>query len=432
VLAALLVLLCVSVAWAEATPPCSEPGSGWCMARRVSGDVPRGELGFRFGEPLDVDGDGSADVGAGARFALDGTSQIGSAAVWSGADGAVLRRWRGELPDGLFGHWVMPIPDLGGDGLADVVIAAPNARTEDVVHGVLVARSPKEGRELWKRFGDRNENLGWDLALAGDRNGDGATDLFAGAPSGDGGRVYLLSGKDGATLRTYAPAKDEPSFGWFVARTDDLDDDGAPDVAIGAHLEKGSGGENAGAAYVFSSRTGAELRHWKGEGHLTGFGEVVAALGDLDGDGKGEIAVASPGTNDPKRSRPGEVRVYSGATGERLQLWEGRQPGEIFGRMVYATGDLDGDGIEDVAIGAPWHRTDAGDRAGRVELRSGRSGAVLGELTGAGADDWFGWHIRRAPDPEGQGRPALWISSLRHPVGGEAAVGILDLFVLRP
>ena len=53
-----------------ATPSCSAPGTGWCVARRFAGDVPSGELGFRFGEPLDVDGDGHADVAAGARFKL--------------------------------------------------------------------------------------------------------------------------------------------------------------------------------------------------------------------------------------------------------------------------------------------------------------------------------------------------------------------------
>jgi len=99
--------------------------------------------------------------------------------------------------------------------------------------------------------------------------------------------------------------------------------------------------------------------------------------------------------------------------------------------MVVAAGDLDGDGVEDLAIGAPWHRRRSADRVGRVELRSGSSGKVLGELWGDEADCWFGWHIRRAPDPDGRGRPALLISSLRHPVDGQVGVGVLDLYVLR-
>src|SRR5207253_6645210 len=203
---------------ATAVPPCSTPGTGWCVARRIAGTVPKGELGFRFGEPLDVDGDGHADISAGARFKLQGTFQSGSAAVWSGASGALIRAWDGEASDGLFGHWVMPVPDISGDGLADLVIAAPHALVDGRMRGVLVARSPKTGAELWKRAETESGNLGWDLTLAGDQDGDGHTDLFVGAPSGDNGRVYLLSGKDGSVLQTYLPREAAGDFGWYVAR----------------------------------------------------------------------------------------------------------------------------------------------------------------------------------------------------------------------
>lgn len=411
---------------------CSARGAGWCITRRIAGNVPNGELGFRFGEPLDVDGDGHADIAAGARFKLQQkTLQNGSAMVWSGATGAQIRAWDGEWPDGLFGHWVMPVPDLSGDGLADVIIAAPHAPVDGRMRGVLVARSPKTGKELWKRGETESENLGWDLTLAGDHDRDGHTDLFVGAPAQDSGRVYLLSGKDGTVLRTYAAGEEAGSFGWYVARLDDLDGDGRPDLAVGAPSARDADGVMVGGAWVLSSANGRELYHWKGTDRRGGFGGVVAAVADLDGDGKGEIAVAAPGTEDQTRTLPGELRIYSSATGKELRYWSGSQPGELYGRMVVAAGDLDGDGVEDVAIGAPWHRREAANRVGRVELRSGRSGAILSELFGDEADCWFGWHIRRAPDPSGRGRPALLIGSLRHPVDGKVGVGVLDLYVLR-
>lgn len=426
-----LVASCIATARA-AVEPCTTPGSGWCLARRFPGTVAGGELGFRFGEPLDADGDGHADVAAGARFELQqGTLQNGNAVVWSGATGAALRLWRGTWPDGLFGHWVLPMPDLGRDGLADVVISAPTARVDGNVRGIVVARSPATGDQLWMRHGPIDGNFGWDLSPAGDHDDDGHGDLFVGAPSIDAGLVYLVSGDDGRILRRYAPPSDVRSFGWYVARLPDLDGDRRDDLVVGAPLAANADGVRTGGAWVMSSATGATLRRWSGDGLLSGFGEVVAAAGDVDRDGKGDVAVASPRTNDHARTLPGEVRVFSGADGRELRKWTGTQAGELFGRMTVAAGDVDGDGVGDLAIGAPWHRRGDAARTGRVEIRSGRTGDVLSALDGDGADSWFGWHMRRAPDPDGTGRPALLIASLRQPVDGKPGVGAIDLYVWR-
>jgi len=416
---------------AAAVPPCSEPGSGWCLARRIEGDVPGGELGFRFGEPLDMDGDRVADIAAGARFKLQGPNdQNGVATVWSGATGEKLREWKGVLADSLFGHAVLPLSDLDGDKLADVVIAAPLAKLEGVVHGVLSARSPKTGELIWRTIARRPESLGWHLAPAGDQNGDGTIDLFAGAPASGGGRVYLLSGKDGQELRMYEPEAPRWSFGWMVAGTDDLDSDGHPDLAVGAFLGE-SDADFKGAVFLLSANTGTLLRRWDSVDPLSSFGEMLAGVGDLDGDGRGEIAISSAFSGDVARKRPGEVQIFSGVTGKVVRHWTGSQAGDYFGRMVTSAGDVDGDGTDDVAIGSPWFKVGDADKAGHAEVRSGKTGAVLGEWPGEVADGWFGWHIRRAPDPEGKGRPALLIGSLRHPVGGNAGVGVMDLYVMR-
>jgi hypothetical protein len=325
------------------------------------------------------------------------------------------------------------VPDISGDGLADAIVAAPLAPVGGRARGVVVALSPKTGAQLWKHEETAGEDLGWDLALAGDQDGDGRIDLFVGAPAQEEARVHLLSGRDGSVLRTYTPTEEGASFGWWVERVDDLDGDSRADLAVGAPTAANADGARVGAAWVLSSSSGKELRYWTGTDRRGGFGGVLAAVADLDGDAKRDLAVAAPVTEDlAARELPGEVRVYSTGTGKELRRWTGRQPGELFGRMIAATGDLDGDGVADVAIGAPWHRRGADDKIGRVELRSGRSGAVLAELVGDEADCWFGWHIRRAPDPDGRGRPALLIGSLRHPVDGNPGVGVIHLYVLRP
>ncbi len=432
-----LALIVLSLASASApafgAPSCTTPGSGWCVARRFLGRFPLGQLGFRFGEPLDVDGDGVADLAAGSRSAMAGVHEAGMAGVWSGATGRAIRTWEGPREeDGLFGHWVLAMPDLNGDGRVDVVIAAPNAPIAGVMHGVVTARSPATGDEIWRRAGRASSQFGWDLANAGDRNGDGCDDLFVGEPGESGGRAHLVSGKDGTLLRTYEPPVPTNSFGWYLARVDDLDGDAVPDLAVAAPPGYGADDPPNGAVHVFSTARGTLLRSLWGTQAGFGFGEQVAALDDLDGDGHGEIIVAVPaGSTDQARRLLGEAHVYSGATGKELHRWHGTEPGALYGRMVVAAGDVDGDGTEDVAIGAPWHRTDLGDRVGRVELRSGRTGAVLGEIVGDLGDAWFGWHVRRAPDPEGRGRPALLVGAHRRTVDGEWSVGAVDLLVLR-
>src|SRR5207249_988479 len=116
------------------------------------------------------------------------------------------------------------------------------------------------------------------------------------------GRVHLLSGKDGSVLRTYAPPEPAGSFGWSVARLGDLDGDGRPDLLAGAPFAKDGAGVKVGRVWALSAATDGALHDWRGTDRRGGFGEIVAAVGDLDADGTDEIAVAAPATEDPART----------------------------------------------------------------------------------------------------------------------------------
>lgn len=399
--------------------------------RRFTGEAPGGELGFRFGSPADMDGDGVADVAAGSRFMTrPGEHQIGQALVWSGASGALVRKWDGVLGAALFGHFVLPVPDLDGDGLADVVVAAPNAVIEDRMHGVISARSPKSGEVIWRMIAEREEILGWHMAPAGDQNADGTGDIFVGAPCKDGGRVHLVSGKDGSTLRSYAAPTNRVSFGWYLSDIDDVDGDAKRDLIVGNLQGPVSPGDPLSEVFLVSSASGAVLQRWKEEDTKRAFGEVVSYVGDLDGDGRPDVAIGSPRTSTERDELAGDVQVFSSSTGREIRRWSGKQGGERYGRMVTSAGDVNGDGVDDVAIGAPHFRDGDRDYVGRAEVRSGRDGAVLAEWVGEQAESWFGWHIRLAPSVDG--RPGLLVGALRQTVGGVVGTGVVDWVVLGP
>src|SRR6185436_14840709 len=99
-----------------------------------------------------------------------------------------------------------------------------------------------------------------------------------GAPGQETGHVDLVSGENGKVLRTFAPRNEGASFGWYVARLDDLDGDGHADLAVGAPFAATADGTVVGGAWVFSAATGRELHHWKGTDRRSAFGAIVAAV----------------------------------------------------------------------------------------------------------------------------------------------------------
>lgn len=369
-------------------PPCPGPTEGGlCRMVRVDGLDAHGELGFRFGEPLDLDGDGVEDLIGGARRA--GEPDTGEAAAWTRA-GVLLHRWPGVDVDGLFGHIALAVPDLDGDGAADVVISAPNAVVDGEVRGLIEAYA-LDGRRLWRALGRPYDGFGWHLARAGDRDGDGVEDLWAGAPSNPAAaHVYLVSGATGAVVRTITSPRADDQFGWYLTPVDDLDGDGVADLAIGAPTAA-IDGIRRGAVLLVSGATGAPLREIVGERAGAEHGIMVAAVDDLDGDGVGEVAIGAPADASAETPGHGEVVIASGATGAAIRRLGGGEAGELYGRMIARLDDLDGDGVRDLAIGAPWWH----DRDGRVEIRSARSFALLGELHGS-ESGWLGWHLTRA------------------------------------
>lgn len=371
-----------------------------CRALTLVGEHKQGELGFRFGPPRDVDGDGIADIAAGQRFTTIGDQEdIGYAGVWSGADGHKINSWIGPQRGSLFGGHVMLGHDMDGDGLSDVFIAAPGQEImqsgQSVRRGMISVRSPRSGKEITRFLGAAaGAAFAWHQSFIEDLNGDGVPEIIAGETGNY--PVRLLDGKSGALLQSYGDARPEGTFGWFVVPIADMDGDGKQDVLISAPswVAREKTYLQSGAVFLYGSLSGKRLHAYYGPSHFAMFGESIDALPDLDGDGKPELVVSI--SNDPEGK--GAAVVLSAVDGRQIHRFVGTEKGEMYGRMVANVGDIDGDGVADIAIGAPHATVDGKTLAGRFDLRSGKTGQILISTAGIEAHEMLGWHIQPARD----------------------------------
>ena len=194
--------------------------------------------------------------------------------------------------------------------------------------------------------------FGTTIAGVGDIDGDGHDDFVAGNKFGgvNGfGLVQLFSGADLTVLRTWDGDAAGDDFGWAVDSAGDIDGDGLDDVVVGAPLADVAG-YNSGVVRVYSCATGALLHELPGLDAGDRFGLVVAGLGDLDGDGRGDFAGATTHGGAPGVALLGYVRIVSGGDGHELVLIAGHLEGDQVGANVRPAGDFNADGTPDVAV----------------------------------------------------------------------------------
>lgn len=220
---------------------------------------------------------------------------------------------------------------------------------------------------LWQAGGERAwANFGFSVSGAGDVNGDGYDDVIAGAPhygngQTDEGAVYIYYGSSeglGSTPLIIESNTAGGLFGWSVASAGDINNDGFADLIVGA--TGCDTVERTGCAYVYLGGANglSTTPAWAAQGDQrhAGFGYVVGALGDINGDVRSEVFVGAP-SYDAGEVDEGKVFVYLSTPDGLSQSagWtaEGGQANAYFGMAVASAGDVSGDSRKDLLVGAP-------------------------------------------------------------------------------
>ena len=319
----------------------------------------------------DLNGDGKAEVAV-------GTSNGWPVHVYSGADGSILHTLTGGS---YFGASIASIGDVDGDAVPDFVVGAEGCYSASCQPGFVRAFSGASGGELFTANGSFAEFFGSRVSSLGDVSGDGIPDVLVGAPGVGGigmGRAALLSGANGAVIRSVTNLGAGDNCGRSVAGLGDVNGDGVPDYAVGANNDQtysGTGGP--GSVFVRSGVDDEILEGYWGSQPGNAFGWACANAGDLTGDGVAEVIVGAIGLG-----TGGTAKIFRASSSTPLRTLTGTIPGAHFGVEVAGLGDVNGDGFGDVAVASDL----VNGGGGQVKVFCGLSGATIFTVTGAPGD----------------------------------------------
>jgi hypothetical protein len=342
----------------------------------------------------DATGDGSDDLIVSSR--VDEAVYLhpyGGTGTIDATTGITLTGTEGNVDFGVLAR----VGDLNGDGFADLVVNAQKADSKTgatwVFHGPMTASGNDTDLGV-KLTGANLNDQAAGLAGVGDLDGDGLPDFAVGAPFADGsgtdsGAVYVIlnDGSGGGALVDNAEAilwgSDGDQAGWGIAGAGDHDGDGLDDLLVGVQRDDATtDNANEGAVYLVTD-VGS------GEGDLETLasvrmlGDAVddrisnSAGGDANGDGNPDVIIGTR-LNDEGGADAGSAYLFYGpmtagtvSVGNADVQVVGSNAGDGLGAPAGFAGDVDGDGTNDLILGARWN-DNGGEDAGRAYILLGQ------------------------------------------------------------
>jgi len=370
---------------------------------KLIGEEDEDRAGFSVSEAGDVNGDGLSDIIIGAIYHDSNEINAGAAYILFGEISGYIDlslanvKITGEKYESYIGGSISNARDTNNDGFDDVLLGA---RYEENYSGVsYLFLGPITG-ELETDIADsilygeaNGDYSGTYVSKSGDVNNDSFDDILIGAPGEDSrgnsvGATYLIFGPiSGEIDLSLADAKiigeNESDSAANPSFAGDINGDGLSDIIIGA-IGEDSGGTSAGAAYlIFGSVTG-ELDLSLADAKITGeadgdlAGNSVSNAKDMNGDGNDDILIGAY-KEDSGSNNAGATYVFFGPVTGTIDLSTayikllGESSGDESGCSISGVGDTNGDNLDDILIGVR-NEISGGNQAGAAYLIYGMSG----------------------------------------------------------
>ncbi|PUE22711.1 hypothetical protein B9Z39_16930, partial [Limnohabitans sp. JirII-29] len=366
--------------------------------------------------------------------------------------------------------------DVNGDGLADLLVGASFSSTSagstagrsyvvfgtSATHAINLSALAACSGGFVIDGACAGDQSGRSDSSAGDVNGDGLADLLIGAPQGDpstgldAGRSYVAWGTTGTSvIQLSAVAAGSGGFvidgacagdksGGSVSGAGDVNDNGLADLLLGGPVSGSNSGSTAGGSYVVFGSTSTSPIHLSAvnagvggfvviSGQSTGDhnGTSVSSAGDVNGDGLAHLLVGAPASDPNARNLAGRSYVVGGTTatsainlsavaaGTGGFVNHRQASGDNSGASVAGVGDVNGHGLAHLLVGAPFSSLNAvgsylvfgTTRTNAINLSAVTAGTGGFVMDGECSGNQRGYSVSRAGDVNGDGLADLLVSA---------------------